>query len=72
MAKWETILEAFDISYLPRTTVKGQVLAGLVAEFTEELDQAGPEEVEMPKKGLRINLVSTQKTWQLFVDGVVN
>ena len=59
MAKWGTILGAFDIRYLPRTTVKGQVLAGLVSEFNKELDQAGPEEVEMPKEGLRINLVST-------------
>ena len=26
---------AFDIKYMPRTFVKGQVLADLVAEFTE-------------------------------------
>ena len=26
---------AFDIKYMPRTLVKGQVLADLVAEFTE-------------------------------------
>ena len=26
---------AFDIKYMPRTSVKGQVLADLVAEFTE-------------------------------------
>ena len=35
IAKWGTILEAFDIKYMPRTSVKGQVLANLVAEFTE-------------------------------------
>jgi len=35
--------------------VKGQVLTNLVAEFTEELDQIGPEEVGMPEEGLRIN-----------------
>ena len=29
------ILGAFDIKYMPRTSVKGQVLADLVAEFTE-------------------------------------
>ena len=29
------ILGAFDIRYMPRTSVKGQVLANLVAEFAE-------------------------------------
>ena len=35
VAKWGTILGAFDIKYMPRTSIKGQVLANLVAEFTE-------------------------------------
>ena len=30
-----TVLEAFDIKYMPRTPVKGQVLMNLVAEFTK-------------------------------------
>ena len=34
IAKWGTILGAFDIKYMPRTSVKGQVLADLLAEFT--------------------------------------
>ena len=42
IAKWGTILRAFDIKYMPRTSVKGQVLADLVVEFAE-----CPEEVEM-------------------------
>ena len=29
------ILGAFDIKYMPRTSIKGQVLADLVAEFAE-------------------------------------
>ena len=33
IAKWGTILGAFNIKYLPRTSVKGQILADLVAEF---------------------------------------
>ena len=41
IAKWGTILGAFDIKYMPRTSIKGQVLADLVAEFAE-----CPEEVE--------------------------
>ena len=35
VAKWGTILGAFDIKYIPHTSIKGQVLASLVAEFTE-------------------------------------
>ena len=35
IAKWGTILGAFDIKYMPRTSVKGQVLVDLVAEFTK-------------------------------------
>jgi len=35
IAKWETTLGVFDIKYMPRTFIKGQVLADLVAEFTE-------------------------------------
>ena len=35
IAKWGTILGAFDIKYMPFTSIKGQVLADLVAEFTK-------------------------------------
>ena len=42
IAKWGTILGAFDIKYMPRTSIKGQVLVDLVAEFTE------PEIEELP------------------------
>ena len=42
IAKWVTILGAFDIKYMPCTSVKGQVLADLVAEFAEF-----PEEIDV-------------------------
>ena len=32
---WNTILGAFDFKYMPRTSIKSQVLANLVAEFAE-------------------------------------
>lgn len=35
IAKWGTRLGAYDIKYMPRTAIKGQVLANFVAEFTE-------------------------------------
>jgi len=42
IAKWGTILGAFDIKYMPRTAVKGQILAHLVAKFAEpSLEEEG-------------------------------
>ena len=35
IALWNTILGAFNIKYMPRTSIKGQVLADLVAKFAE-------------------------------------
>ena len=35
IALWNTILGAFNIKYMPQTSIKGQVLADLVAEFVE-------------------------------------
>ena len=35
IAKWGTILKVFDIKYMPRTSVKSQVLANLVVEFAK-------------------------------------
>ena len=35
IAKWGTILGAFDIKYMPRTSINGQVLADLVAKFAK-------------------------------------
>ena len=47
VAKWGTILGAFDIKYMPHTSIKGQVLANLVAEFAE-----CPEEMSVEKHGM--------------------
>ena len=69
IAKWGTILGAFDIKYMPRTSIKGQVLADLVAEFAE-----CPEEMNMEKHGMdekSIGIVSVQRSmpWEVYVDG---
>ena len=50
VAKWGTILGAFDIKYMPRTSVKGQVLVDLVAEFTEPEADGLLEQGEKDKK----------------------
>ena len=72
VAKWGTILWAFDIKYMPRTSVKGQVLVDLVAEFAE-----CPEEVEMGDEAMDEGLVDVASIqglppWKLYIDGVAN
>ena len=57
---------------MPRTSIKGQVLADLVAEFTE------PEIEEIPSGGnMDEKLVGTisqycLSTWEVYVDGASN
>ena len=63
---------AFYIKYMPRTTVKGQVLADLVAKFTESPIVVGAKE-----QGFRGEQVSTvslhgHSPWKLYVDGAAN
>ena len=58
IAKWGTILGAFDIKYMPRTSVKGQVLADLVVEFAK-----CPEEIDVEQHGMdgkSVGLISAQ------------
>ena len=67
-----TILGAFDIKYMPRTFVKGQVLADLVAEFTEpEVDEL------LTDRNMDEKLVGTISqyylpTWEVHVDKASN
>ena len=58
IVKWGTILGAFDIKYMPRTSVKGQVLANLVAKFAKCLEEM-EEGSEKLDEGL-IDVVSVQ------------
>ena len=72
IAKWGTILGAFDIKYMPRISVKGQVLADLVAEFAEF-----PKETDVKQHGMdekSVGLISTQypSPWKVYVDGAAN
>ena len=70
IAKWGTILGVFYIKYMPRTSVKGQVLVDLVAEFTELLEEAEMKQHDMDEKS--VGLISTQdvSSWKVYVDGV--
>ena len=53
-----TILGAFDIKYMPCTSVKGQVLADLVAEFAECPEEVNVKQDHMDEKS--VGLISTQ------------
>ena len=72
IAKWGTILGAFNIKNMSRTSIKRQVLADLVAKFTE------PEIKELPSDGnMDEKLVGTISqyglpTWEVYVDGASN
>ena len=63
---------AFHIKYMPRTSIKGQVLADLVAEFTEpsieELESAGDMDEKLVSTITQYRLL----TWEVYVDGASN
>ena len=57
---------------MSRTSVKGQVLANLVAEFTEmPTEERGEEE---NTDGKSVGVISVQKplSWKVYVDGAAN
>ena len=72
VAKWGTILGAFDIKYMPRTFIKGQVLADLMAKFTEPL----LEELKLAENmdGKSVGMISQQgpSPWEVYVDEASN
>ncbi|XP_075659240.1 uncharacterized protein LOC142629143 [Castanea sativa] len=72
VAKWGTILGAFDIKYMPRTSIKGQVLANLVAEFAEPSVEEKEDKQDMDGKS--IDMVSLQEptSWKVYIDGAAN
>ena len=72
IALWNTILGAFDVKYMPRTSIKGQVLADLVAEFAEPPIETPTE--QHGRKGKPVGMASAPKPpcWKVYVDGAVN
>ncbi|GKD50884.1 reverse transcriptase domain-containing protein [Tanacetum coccineum] len=59
MLKWKFELEAFDITYRPRTSISGQVLADFIAK---KPDEGGPP-MEVPTEE------TVPEPWVLFMDG---
>lgn len=63
-------LSQFNIEYKPRTTIKGQVLADFVAEFTSLLGREGRGEVVEVKDDTAIEVEVPH--WKLYLDGSLN
>ncbi|XP_065620827.1 uncharacterized protein LOC112000149 [Quercus suber] len=72
IAKWNTILGAFDVKYMPRTTIKGQVLADLTAEFVEPIVEVGTEGRIADERPVGAVSVPRPPCWKVYVDGAAN
>ena len=72
IAKWGIILGAFDIKYMPCTSVKGQVLADLIVEFVEGPTENESEAHRIDKKSVGLVTVQEPLQWKVYVDGASN
>ncbi|XP_065616445.1 uncharacterized protein LOC136061919 [Quercus suber] len=72
IAKWGTILGAFNIKYMPRTSVKCQILADLVAKFTEPSLEEVTADKDMDEKSVGMISQRGPSSWEVYVDGAVN
>ena len=66
------VLGAFDIKYMPQTSVKGQVLADLTAEFAEPPIEIVVKGQNMDGKSVGTISVQEPLRWKVYVDGAVN
>lgn len=62
------MLGTFDIKYQPKTSIKGQVLADLVAEFSEDQTKEGVQNQEV------VGVFATEISlpWTVYIDWVAN
>ena len=66
LAKWAVELGEYDVIFRPATTIKSQVLADIVAEFSPDLLPAQEQEVRLQKES------DEEGEWVLHVDGSSN
>ena len=66
MVKWAIKLGEHDIKIVPRSAIKGQVVADFIAEFTHK------EELVQSEKKQGENSLGADGEWQLYVDGASN
>ena len=67
IAKWGTMLEAYDVKYMPLIAIKWHILANFVAEFIEGT-------IEKEEKALEVMVASNIVVlpWELYTDGTSN
>ena len=64
-----TILGAFDIKYMPHTSIKGQIIANLVVEFNELSLEENRERPNMDGKSVRMISLQEPLSWKVYIDG---
>ena len=57
---------------MPHTSVKGQVLADLVAEFAEPLSKENGEKPNMDGKSIGMISLQEPLSWKVYVDSAAN
>ena len=72
IAKWGIVLRAFDIKYMPRTSVKGQILIDLVAEFAEPTLEEMSTTQNMDGKSVGTISLQEPPVWKIYVNGTAN
>ena len=72
VAKWGTILGAFNIKYIPHTFVKGQILVDLVAEFAKTPCESETQAQHMDGKSVGLIVPQESSRWKVYVDGAAN
>uniref|UniRef100_A0A2N9HQJ4 Uncharacterized protein n=1 Tax=Fagus sylvatica TaxID=28930 RepID=A0A2N9HQJ4_FAGSY len=65
--KWGAKIGTLDVKYLPRTAIKGQILADFVAEFTPTTEQE-----DLNKTTFQENTPENSGWWKIYVDGASN
>ena len=57
---------------MSRTSIKGQVLANLVAEFAEYPEEMEVENQKLDERSIGVISVQSPMPWELYVDGGAN
>ena len=72
IAMWSTVLGAFEIKYMPRASVKSQVLVDLLAEFVEPPIETVAKVENVDRKS--VGTISAQGAlgWKVYVDSAAN
>ena len=69
---WNTILGASDIKYMPWTSIKGPVLADLMAEFAESPVEVAARERSTDGKPVGAISMPGPPCWKVYIDGTTN